>query len=67
MSGDYAGLIKDLLEKTQSRILLVVADGLGGLPMKPGGPTELEAARTPTSTPSPPPPPSACSSRWGPA
>ena len=47
MSGDYAGLIKDLLEKTQSRILLVVADGLGGLPMKPGGPTELEAARTP--------------------
>lgn len=47
MSGDYAGLIKDLVEKTTSKILLVVADGLGGLPMKPGGATELEAARTP--------------------
>ena len=47
MTGDYAGLIKDLVENTPSRILLVVADGLGGLPMEPGGPTELEAARTP--------------------
>ena len=47
MSGDYAELIKDLVEKTPSRILLVVADGLGGLSMEPGGPTELEAARTP--------------------
>jgi len=28
-------------------ILLLVLDGLGGLPRKPGGPTELEAARTP--------------------
>lgn len=47
MSGDYADLIRDLVEKTQSTILLVVADGLGGLPMESGGPTELEAARTP--------------------
>jgi 2,3-bisphosphoglycerate-independent phosphoglycerate mutase len=47
MSGDYAGLIKDLVEITPSRILLVVVDGLGGLPMEPGGPTEIEAARTP--------------------
>ena len=29
------------------RILLLVMDGLGGLPRAPGGPTELEAARTP--------------------
>lgn len=28
-------------------ILLLVLDGLGGLPREPGGPTELEAARTP--------------------
>ncbi len=26
---------------------MLVADGLGGLPIEPGGPTELEAARTP--------------------
>ena len=26
---------------------MLVADGLGGLPMEPGGPTELEAAKTP--------------------
>ena len=29
------------------RIGLLVIDGLGGLPSEPGGPTELEAARTP--------------------
>lgn len=29
------------------KIILLVMDGLGGLPMTPGGPTELEAARTP--------------------
>jgi 2,3-bisphosphoglycerate-independent phosphoglycerate mutase len=28
-------------------MVLLVMDGLGGLPMEPGGPTELEAARTP--------------------
>ena len=27
--------------------MLLVADGLGGLPIEPGGPTELEAAKTP--------------------
>ena len=26
---------------------MLVADGLGGLPIEPGGPTELEAAKTP--------------------
>ena len=29
------------------KVLLYVLDGLGGLPRRPGGPTELEAARTP--------------------
>jgi len=36
-----------LAEPTGCKILLLVLDGLGGLPMEPGGPTELEAARTP--------------------
>ncbi len=38
---------RDLHTKGDSKIVMLVADGLGGLPMKPGGPTELEAARTP--------------------
>jgi 2,3-bisphosphoglycerate-independent phosphoglycerate mutase len=29
------------------KIILLVMDGLGGLPLSPGGPTELEAAETP--------------------
>ncbi len=29
------------------KIVMLVADGVGGLPKKPGGPTELEAAKTP--------------------
>ncbi|HID78020.1 MAG TPA: 2,3-bisphosphoglycerate-independent phosphoglycerate mutase [Planctomycetaceae bacterium] len=33
--------------KLGPKIVLLVADGLGGLPVNPGGPTELEAARTP--------------------
>src|SRR5262245_16049624 len=40
-------LIRDLKETNASKIVLVVADGLGGLPMEPGGLTELETARTP--------------------
>jgi 2,3-bisphosphoglycerate-independent phosphoglycerate mutase len=47
MSEELIGVIKELLEKSEKRILLLVADGLGGLPMEPGGPTELEASRTP--------------------
>jgi 2,3-bisphosphoglycerate-independent phosphoglycerate mutase len=39
-------VIKSLSVKTPSRIVLVVMDGLGGLPGKDGR-TELEAARTP--------------------
>ena len=40
-------LIKQLAIENQSKIVLLVADGLGGLPIEPGGPTELEAASTP--------------------
>src|SRR5438094_2922530 len=40
-------LIRELREPAQSKIVLLVADGLGGLPMEPGGKTELESARTP--------------------
>jgi 2,3-bisphosphoglycerate-independent phosphoglycerate mutase len=40
-------LIKGLALENESKIVLLVADGLGGLPMEPGGPTELEAASTP--------------------
>lgn len=40
-------LIQELLTPAETRILLLVLDGLGGLPVEPGGPTELEAAATP--------------------
>jgi 2,3-bisphosphoglycerate-independent phosphoglycerate mutase len=40
-------LIRGLALENESKIVLLVADGLGGLPMEPGGPTELEAASTP--------------------
>ena len=40
-------LIKPLLQKNDSKIVMYVADGLGGLPQTPGGKTELETASTP--------------------
>jgi 2,3-bisphosphoglycerate-independent phosphoglycerate mutase len=40
-------LIAELREESPSKIVLLVADGLGGLPLEPGGKTELETARTP--------------------
>jgi 2,3-bisphosphoglycerate-independent phosphoglycerate mutase len=40
-------LIQSLVEKRDSKIILLVLDGLGGLPMETGGKTELEAADTP--------------------
>src|SRR5262249_21529010 len=40
-------LIRDLREPNDTKIVLLVADGLGGLPIEPGGKTELESARTP--------------------
>ncbi len=40
-------LLKSLAVPAETKILLLVMDGLGGAPRQPGGPTELEAARTP--------------------
>ncbi|MFZ9794474.1 MAG: phosphoglycerate mutase, partial [Gemmataceae bacterium] len=40
-------LIKELREDNKAKIVLLVADGLGGLPLSPGGKTELETAHTP--------------------
>jgi 2,3-bisphosphoglycerate-independent phosphoglycerate mutase len=40
-------LMRDLREDNGAKIVLLVADGLGGLPLEPGGKTELETARTP--------------------
>ena len=39
--------MRELSVNTTSKIVLLVVDGLGGLPMEPGGQTELEAADTP--------------------
>ena len=44
---DLHQLIRELREANDSKIVLVVADGLGGLPLDMGGKTELESARTP--------------------
>src|SRR5271165_5493732 len=40
-------LLRQLHEPSDTRIVLLVADGLGGLPLEPAGKTELESARTP--------------------
>ncbi len=40
-------LMRELAEEGKTRIVLLVMDGLGGLPMVPGGKTELETAKTP--------------------
>src|SRR5262245_56713687 len=40
-------LVQSLREPGTSKIVLLVTDGLGGLPMEPGGKTELETAKTP--------------------
>ena len=44
---DIQDLVRSLKTKNDSKIVMLVADGLGGLPLEPGGPTELEAAKTP--------------------
>ncbi|HUT13623.1 MAG TPA: 2,3-bisphosphoglycerate-independent phosphoglycerate mutase [Thermoguttaceae bacterium] len=44
---DIQELVKNLKTTNDSKIVMLVADGLGGLPIEPGGPTELEAAKTP--------------------
>jgi 2,3-bisphosphoglycerate-independent phosphoglycerate mutase len=43
----YQDLMRELHVKNDSKIVMLVADGLGGLPMQSGGKTELEAANTP--------------------
>jgi 2,3-bisphosphoglycerate-independent phosphoglycerate mutase len=40
-------LIRELKESNKSKIVMLVADGLGGLPIEKGGLTELETAKTP--------------------
>src|SRR5437764_2263041 len=40
-------LIRELREPAKTKIVLLVADGLGGLALERGGKTELETARTP--------------------
>ena len=40
-------LVRELAEKNGSKIVMIVADGLGGLPLEPCGRTELETAKTP--------------------
>ncbi len=44
---DIHALTRELHTKNQSKIVMLVADGLGGLPLTPGGKTELETAVRP--------------------
>jgi 2,3-bisphosphoglycerate-independent phosphoglycerate mutase len=39
--------VRELVTTADTKIVLLVIDGLGGLPREPGGPTELEFAKTP--------------------
>jgi 2,3-bisphosphoglycerate-independent phosphoglycerate mutase len=40
-------LMSTLTQSNDTKIVMLVMDGLGGIPREPGGPTELEAAQTP--------------------
>ncbi len=40
-------LMRALAQSAKTKIILLVMDGVGGLPVAPGGPTELEAAQKP--------------------
>ena len=44
---DTHELTRKLQKNNGSKIVMVVSDGLGGLPLEPGGKTELETAQTP--------------------
>jgi 2,3-bisphosphoglycerate-independent phosphoglycerate mutase len=39
--------LQNLIVPAQTKIVMILMDGLGGLPLEPGGKTELETARTP--------------------
>ena len=39
--------LQDLIVPAQTKIAMIIMDGLGGLPLEPGGKTELETAHTP--------------------
>jgi 2,3-bisphosphoglycerate-independent phosphoglycerate mutase len=39
--------LRGLIVPAQSKIVMLIMDGLGGLPQETGGKTELETARTP--------------------
>lgn len=40
-------LYKKLIAPAQTKIVMIIMDGLGGLPQEPGGKTELESAHKP--------------------
>ncbi|MDR1959842.1 MAG: 2,3-bisphosphoglycerate-independent phosphoglycerate mutase [Planctomycetaceae bacterium] len=44
---DFHDMIQSLAVRNNNKIVMLVSDGIGGLPMTPGGKTELEAADTP--------------------
>jgi 2,3-bisphosphoglycerate-independent phosphoglycerate mutase len=44
---DIQNLVRELKVPNKSKIVMLVADGLGGLPIESGGLTELETAKTP--------------------
>ncbi|MCX8083083.1 MAG: 2,3-bisphosphoglycerate-independent phosphoglycerate mutase [bacterium] len=44
---DYEKILPGIIKKTESKILLLVMDGIGGLPHPETGKTELETAHTP--------------------
>ena len=44
---DIHDLVRSLKITGDSKIVMMVSDGIGGLPQEPGGPTELEKANTP--------------------
>lgn len=40
-------MLQELIVPAQTKMVMLIMDGLGGLPQEPGGKTELETARTP--------------------